>query len=70
MRLGARGQIELTHCDRPMAWLGTSTSWVGKPGQGTQNDRLQVECEVCGARVTVEQREPDEGQHPRRLRAV
>jgi hypothetical protein len=67
--LGARGQVELTHCGQPMAWRGSSTTWMGKPGQGTQNNVLRMECEACGATVMVEQREPDEGQH-RHLRAV
>lgn len=67
-RVGARGQIEVAHCNQPMAWLGSSATWVGKPGQGTQNDQVQMACTVCGATAAVEQREPDEGQ--RHLRAV
>lgn len=69
-RLGARGEVELTHCGQPMAWRGTSTTWMGKPGQGTQNGLLQMAREACRATATVTRREPDEGQHPRRLRVV
>jgi hypothetical protein len=57
--LGDRGTYRLVHCGQPMTWKGHTTSWVGKPGTGSQRDTVTHHCLHCGAVTTITQSEPD-----------
>jgi hypothetical protein len=61
-RMGDRGSYTLTHCGQPMAWRGSTTDWVGKPGDGggAQHDTATYRCLHCGAVTTISQYEPDQ----------
>ena len=47
----------ISHCDRPMRYRNSLTSWEGKPGEGAEITSTTRVCE-CGAELTVTLRRP------------
>jgi hypothetical protein len=54
-----RADFTLDHCATPMRFLGSSTRWLGKPGQGSETNTCRYCCDGCAATLELVLTEPD-----------
>ncbi len=57
--LPTRCTFTLLHCGQPMVWTGSSTSWDGPTGKGSETTESRYTCAAaCGTSVVVTVTEP------------
>ena len=58
--LSERSSFALLHCDRPMAYLGSRSTWQGTFPEGASTLENQYRCDGCGAALDLKLVEPDQ----------
>lgn len=49
--------VDISHCDRPMRYRNSHTTWQGATGEGTETTTTTRVC-TCGAELTTTLRRP------------